>query len=176
MSSAVRLPRSVPYVSSKKSRSLNFKTFVMSARLPRPVPYVSAKRETRTRHHSYVDAALDTAFSSHDSPQGWPSVCRASHLRQRWRPTPAELLIKDVEELGPPATGCLLAPWGVVLLVLHQLLLQRDRTLRGVVELLSQGHCDAHPFVPKYRTEASVPPPPRAACRTMGAISTRDIH
>ena len=51
-------------------------------------------------------------------------------------PTPTELLIKDV-------TGCLLAPWGVVHLVLHQLLLQRDRTARGVVELFSQGHCDA---------------------------------
>ena len=33
---------------------------------------------------------------------------------------PAELLIKDVEELGLPATGCLLAPWGVVLHVLHE--------------------------------------------------------
>ena len=88
---------------------------------------------------------------------------RASHLRQRWRPTPAELLIKDVEELYLPATGCLLAPWGVVLLVLHQLLLQRDRTARGVVELFSQGPCDARPFVPKQRTEASLPPPPCGA-------------
>ena len=80
------------------------------------------------------------------------------------QPTPTELLIYDVKELGLPATGCLLAPWSVVLLVLHQLLLQRDRTARGVVELFSQGHCDAHPFVPKHRTEASLPPPPRGAC------------
>ena len=76
---------------------------------------------------------------------------------------PTELLVKDVKELGLPATGCLLAPWGVVLLVIHQLLPQRDRTARGVVEPFSQGHCDAHPFVPKHRTEAPLPPPPRGA-------------
>ena len=123
--------------------------------------------EKRHQRH-FVDNRLHGALQN---------LClRASHLRQRWRPTPAELLIKDVEELGPPATGSLLAPWGAVLHVLHQLLLQRDRTARGVVELFSQGHCDAHPFVPKHRTEASLPPPPRRARGTMGAISTRAIR
>ena len=51
-----------------------------------------------------------------------------------------------------------------------------DGTARGVVELFSQGHCDAHPFVPKHRTEASLPPPPRRARGTMGAVSTRAIR
>ena len=50
-----------------------------------------------------------------------------------------------------------LAPWGVVLHVLHQLLPQQLSTARGVVELLNQGHCDVHPFVPEHRTEASLP-------------------
>ena len=47
--------------------------------------------------------------------------------------------------------------WGVVLHVLHQLIPQQVSTSRGVVELFSQLHCDAHPFVPKHRTEASLP-------------------
>ena len=48
---------------------------------------------------------------------------------------------------------------------------KRDRTARGVVELFSHGHSDAHPLLPKQRTEASLPPPPRGACGD--AFSTR---
>ena len=58
-------------------------------------------------NHRHGYEGLDDRL--HGGPQN--PCLRTSHLRQRWRPTPAELLIKDVEELGLPATGCLLAPW-----------------------------------------------------------------
>ena len=58
----------------------------------------------------------------------------------------------------------------------HHLLPHQVSTARGAVEFLSLGHCDAHPFVPKHRTEASLLPPPRGACgRTMSCEAAVEV-
>ena len=72
---------------------------------------------------------------------------------------PAELLIEYVKELGTPANGCLLAPRGVELLVLHHLLLQQIITARGVAQPLRRS---------SVRAEA------RGACgRTISHVANR---
>ena len=114
----------------------------------------------RNVDHLHGNEGLDDRL--HGAPQN-PCLRAATSDRGGGRP-PSSSSSKTSKNSVPLPLGVFWPRGGVVLLVLHQLLLQRDRTARGVVELFSQGHCDAHPFVPKHRTEASLPPPPRGAC------------